>query len=141
MARGAIYAAAFIIVMLFMGLTSPVWAPLAFVATLFVGFAFGSVGMALSTYMRSWQDFDLVGTVQVALFLFSVTFTPLGVSRLDPLRWLVTASRLYQSVALVRAITLGHVGLGVLWHVAYLTAMAGGALWLAAHRMNALLLK
>src|SRR5262249_24616388 len=73
MARGAIYAAAFIIVMLFMGLTSPVWAPLAFVATLFVGFAFGSVGMALSTYMRSWQDFDLVGTVQVALFLFSGT--------------------------------------------------------------------
>lgn len=141
MARGAIYAAAFIVVMVAMDLTTVVWAPLAFLATLFVGFAFGSVGMALSTYMRSWQDFDLIGTVQVALFLFSGTFTPLSVYHFAPLRWLIMASPLYQSVALVRAITLGRLDLGALWHVAYLIVMAGGALWLASRRMNKLLLK
>src|SRR5262245_57677593 len=139
MARGAIYAAAFVVVMVAMGLTTVVWAPLAFVATLFVGFTFGSVGMALSPYMRSGQDLDLVGTVQVALFLFSGTFTPLSVYHFAPLRWLITASPLYQSVALVRAITLGRLDLGVLWHVAYLVAMAGAALCLASRRMNKLL--
>jgi lipooligosaccharide transport system permease protein len=91
--------------------------------------------------MRSWQDFDIVGTVQVALFLFSSTFTPLSVYHAAPLRWLISASPLYQSVALVRAITLGRPDLAMVGHLGYLTVMAGGALWLASRRMNRLLLK
>ena len=45
-------------------------------ATLLVGLAFGGVGMAISTLMRGWQDFDTLTTGQFALFLFSGTFSP-----------------------------------------------------------------
>ena len=47
-----------------------------------VGFAFGALGMALSTFLRTWQDFDYVDVGQFALFLFSGTFAPpVGLSR------------------------------------------------------------
>src|SRR6266511_2864017 len=78
MARGALYSAAFLTVMVAMGLTRPLWALAAFPATLLVGFAFGGLGMGLSTFMRSWQDFDIMGTIQFTLFLFSGTFAPIS---------------------------------------------------------------
>src|SRR3982751_2343687 len=67
MLRGNIYAAAFLVVMVVMGLTSAGLAVVAFFAAMLVGFAFGAAGMALSTFMRSWQDFDLMASAQFAL--------------------------------------------------------------------------
>ena len=46
--------------MLAMGLVSSWWAVLAVPAALLIGFAFGGVCMALTTFMRSWQDFEYV---------------------------------------------------------------------------------
>src|SRR3954449_9546321 len=76
MIRGNIYAAAFLVLMVAMNLTTPGLAVGAFGAAVLVGFAFGGIGMALSTFMRSWQDFDLMASAQFALFLFSGTFVP-----------------------------------------------------------------
>src|SRR2546430_16957717 len=78
MARGALYSAEFLGVMVTMGLTGLGWAVAAFPATLLVGFAFGGLGMALSPLIRSWQGFDIMGTVQFALFLFSRTLAPVS---------------------------------------------------------------
>ena len=78
MARGALYSAAFLVIMVALDLTDVPGALGAFAATLLIGFAFGSLGMAVSTFMRGWQDFDLIATIQVALFLFSGTFAPLS---------------------------------------------------------------
>jgi lipooligosaccharide transport system permease protein len=141
MARSSIYCAAFVAIMVGMHLTTIGWAVLAFFATLLIGFSFGSVGMALSTYMRSWQDFDLFGTVQVALFLFSATFTPLTVYHQAWLRVVIQLSPLYQSVALVRGLTLGRLQPEMYINLAYLIAMAAFGLWLASRRMNRQLLK
>ena len=44
---------------------------------LLIGFAFAAVGMAATTFMRTWQDFDLIQLVVLPLFLFSATFYPL----------------------------------------------------------------
>ena len=44
-----------------------------------ISFAFAAVGMAGTTYMRSWQDFDKVSLALIPLFLFSATFYPLSV--------------------------------------------------------------
>nr|BFE79559.1 ABC transporter permease [Planobispora longispora] len=74
--RSTVYTGAFLVVMVVMGLTSPGWALAALPATLLVGLAFGAVGMAISTLMRGWQDFDMLTTGQFALFLFSGTFSP-----------------------------------------------------------------
>src|SRR4051794_15220767 len=64
MIRGNLYAAAFLVVMVAMGLTTLALAVPAFLCAALVGFAFGGLGMALSTFMRSWQDFDLVVSIQ-----------------------------------------------------------------------------
>jgi len=141
MFRGALYSAAFLVIMVFMHLTSSLWALIALPATLLVGFTFGAVGMALSTFMRSWQDFDVVATVQVALFLFSATFAPLSAFHQAWLRVLIQCSPLYQSVALLRGITLGRPTAGLLVHVAYLAVLMMVCLFIAARRMHKQLLK
>jgi lipooligosaccharide transport system permease protein len=140
MGRGAIYSAAFLVVMVLLGLTGVGWALLAFPATLLVGFAFGGLGMGLSTFMRSWQDFDLNGTVQLALFLFSGTFAPLG-SYPEPVRLVIEGTPLYHAVELVRGVTTGSLQPSLLIHIGYLLAMTALGLAIAGRRMGRLLLK
>jgi lipooligosaccharide transport system permease protein len=140
MARGAIYSAVFLVVMVLLGLTGPGWALAAYPATLLVGFAFGGLGMGLATYMRSWQDFDLMGTAQLALFLFSGTFAPVS-SYPFPLRLLVEATPLYHAVELIRGLTTGSLHPVLFGHAAYLVVMAGVGLAIAGRRMARQLLK
>ena len=140
MLRGSIYAAAFLVVMVVMGLTSAGLAVLAFVAAMLVGFAFGGAGMALSTFMRSWQDFDLMASAQFALFLFSGTFVP-AQSYPSVLRWVVEVTPLYRSVDLVRGVTTGSWSGVQLFDIAYLVALIGVGLVVAGRRMGKLLCK
>ena len=51
---------------------------LAVPAAVVVGFGFAGAAMAATTWMRSWQDFDLVQLVVLPLFLFSGTFFPVS---------------------------------------------------------------
>ena len=52
--RGAVYAVAFLVVMLGLGLVEIWWAVLAVPAAVLIGFAFAASGMAATTFMRSW---------------------------------------------------------------------------------------
>jgi lipooligosaccharide transport system permease protein len=141
MTRGALYSAAFLAVMVALDLTTVGRALLAFPATVLVGFAFGGVGMALSTFMRGWQDFDVMFAIQFTLFLFSGTFVP-AQDYHPALRWLVEISPLYRSVDLLRGIAIGSgdwLGRGV--DLVYLVVVTGLGLALAARRMTRLLCK
>jgi lipooligosaccharide transport system permease protein len=140
MIRGSIYAAAFLVIMVVMGLTSAGLAVAAFPAAMLVGFAFGGVGMALSTFMRTWQDFDLMASAQFALFLFSGTFVP-AQSYPPVLRWVVEITPLYRSVDLVRGVTTGSWSWVQLVDVAYLLALIALGLVVAGRRMGTLLCK
>ena len=140
MARGSLYSAAFLVIMVAMGLTRAGWALAALPAALLVGFAFGGLGMALSTFMRSWQDFDLMGTAQFALFLFSGTFAPIT-SYPGPLRQIIQLTPLYHGVELVRGLTTASVHPVLLMHIGYLVAMTALGLAVAGRRMGRLLLK
>lgn len=140
MLRGNIYAAAFLVVMVVMGLTPASLAVVAFGATMLVGFAFGGAGMALSTFMRSWQDFDLMVSAQYALFLFSGTFVP-AQAYPSVLRWVVEVTPLYRSVDLVRGVTTGSWSWIQLVDVAYLLALFALGLAVAGRRMGKLLCK
>jgi lipooligosaccharide transport system permease protein len=140
MARGALYSGAFLAVMVGMHLTTVGWAIAAFPASLLVGFSFGALGMALSTLMRSWQDFDLMGVVQFALFLFSGTFAP--VSEYPPvLELIVGVTPLYHAVELIRGLTTGSAPASLLLNAGYLVVMAAVGLAVAGRRMGRLLLK
>ena len=58
--RGAIYSTAFLVTMLLFGLVPSWWALLAVPAAVLIGFAFAGAGLAATTFMRSWVDFDYV---------------------------------------------------------------------------------
>ena len=138
--RGAIYATGFVIVIVVTGLASSWWTILALPAALLIGFAFAAVGMACTTYMRSWQDFDIVNLVVLVLFLFSATFFPLSVYP-PALEVVVQFSPLYHGTALIRGLTLGLVDVGLLWHVLFLGTMGAAGLYLARERLAELLLR
>ncbi|HWJ82762.1 MAG TPA: ABC transporter permease [Nocardioides sp.] len=137
--RGSTYAAAFLLVMLAMGLIESWWALLALPAVLLIGFAFSAVCMAATTWMRSFQDFDKITLVQLPLFLFSATFFPVETYS-GPVRWVVEATPLYRGVVLCRELTLGVVSWGSLVSVVYLVAMGAAGLMVVRRRLDALLL-
>ncbi|GII24621.1 ABC transporter permease [Planosporangium mesophilum] len=138
--RGSIYSVAFLGLMVAMGLTSAGWALVALPATVIVGLAFGGMGMAIATYVRSWQDFDYIMVVQFALFLFSGTFAPAGSYPLV-MQIVVQLTPLYHGVELLRGLTTGVLGWGLLGHTAYLIAFASIGLAIASRRMAVLLYK
>ncbi len=138
--RGGLYSAAFLIVMAALGVIASWWAVLALPAALLLGGAFASVGMALTTYMKSWTDFEYVTLVQLPLFLFSATFYPLSTYP-GALQLVVRVTPLYQGVAMLRGLVTGDVGWVLLVHAAYLLAMGAVGLTLAERRLERLLLR
>jgi lipooligosaccharide transport system permease protein len=131
--------ALFALVMAIMGLITSWWAVLAVPVTVLVGFAFAAAGMAGTTFMKSWQDFDYVILISMPLFLFSTTFYPLSVYP-RVVGVIVECTPLYQGVTLLRDLVLGVPGWDLVWRAAYLAAMGAGGLWLAARRIAKLLL-
>ena len=138
MVRGSVYAAAFLVLMVAMGLTTPGLAAVALPAVILTGFAFGASGLALSTFMRSWQDFDIMSSAQFALFLFSGTFVP-AESYPAVLRWVVELTPLYRSVDLIRGITTASWGWVQLLDVVYLVLLFVVGVFVAGRRMERLL--
>jgi lipooligosaccharide transport system permease protein len=136
--RGTIYSAVFLITMIAFGLVHSWWAIFAVPAALLIGFAFAGAGLAATTYMRSFVDFDYVNLAMVPLFLFSATFFPL--SRYPTaLQYIVRLTPLYQGVVIERALILGAVSWSLLANAAYLAVMGYVGLRIAARRINALL--
>jgi len=138
LARAALYAASFIVCMVLLGDAASAWVVLCWPAALLTGFAFSCAGLAACTYIRSWQDFDLVALVQLPLFLFSATFFPIS---LYP-RWLgaiVAFSPLYQAAALLRSLDLGQFQWILVLRAGYLLAIAVVGLTVAARRFRRLL--
>ena len=139
--RGTLYSAAFLLVMLVFGLVDSWWAVLALPATVLIGLAFAAAGMAATSFMRSWQDFDFVQLAILPMFLFSTTFFPLSVYP-RPLQLVVQLTPLYHGIELVRPLTTGAgVGPGLLGHAIYFLGMAALGLAVTARRLERLLLK
>lgn len=137
--RGALYSTAFLVTMIVFGLANSWWMLLSIPICLLLGFAFASVGMAGTTYMRGWTDFEWVTTIMMPLFLFSATFYP--VSEYGRWGWVVQVSPLYHGVALIRSANAGVVSWGSAGHVAFLLTMSFAGLWVVSRRLQVLLLK
>ena len=137
--RGGIYSAVFLLVMVAMGLVQSWWAVLAVPACLLIGLAFGGACMALTTYMRSWQDFEYVTLATLPLFLFSATFFPIDAFP-TVVQWIVEATPLYRGVVLVRELTTGVVTWQSGVSVVYLVAMGLVGLMIVGRRLDKLLL-
>ncbi len=138
--RGGLYAASFLVIMLLLGLVHSAWAVAALPVALLIGFGFAGAGMAATTFMRSWQHFEFILLATLPMFLFSTTFFPLSVYP-RPLQIVVECTPLYQGVSLMRGLTLGVVGPGLIWHAAYLALMGLAGLRVAGWRISRLLLQ
>jgi lipooligosaccharide transport system permease protein len=137
--RGAIYAVAFMTVMLALDLVHSPWAVFDVPAAVLIGFGFAAIGMFGTTYMKSWQDFDYVILASMPLFLFSATFYPLSVYP-RPAQIVIEWTPLYQGVVLLRDLTAGVVGPGLLWRAAYLATLGVVGLYASGRRIGKLLL-
>jgi lipooligosaccharide transport system permease protein len=138
--RGALYAVAFVIVMLALGLVESAWALAAVPAALLIGAAFAALGLSAVTLMRSWADFGFVELMTLPMFLFSATFVPLE-EYPEAAQWILPLTPLYHGVDMIRALTLGTVGWDVLVNVAYLLGVLALGVWFTARRLERKLLK
>ncbi|HZV09595.1 MAG TPA: ABC transporter permease, partial [Novosphingobium sp.] len=138
--RSTLYSIGFMAVLLLLGLYSSPLAILAVPAAMLLSWAFSAAALALTTWMRGWQDFDLISLVVLPLFLFSGTFYP--ITAYPPVLQAVVAwSPLYQGVTLIRALITGEIGPGVLVNVAYLVVMGLIGLSVVSRRLDRLLRK
>jgi lipooligosaccharide transport system permease protein len=139
MVRGSVYAVGFLLITVIFGMVESWWAVLVIPVSLLIGVAFAALGSAVTTFMRSWHDFDYVQLVLQPLFLASTTFYALDVypSWSHPI---VRLTPLYHGVTLCRSLMLGSPGWVDLGHVAYLVAMLAGGVLLVRRRLARLLL-
>jgi len=138
--RAVLYSAAFLNIILVLGLVDSWWGLAILPACLVIGFGFAGAGIAAMTWMRSWQDFDLVQLVMLPMFLFATTFFPLSVYP-EAIEWVIQALPLYHGIELVRSLSTGAVSAFQLVNVAYLLAMGAVGMTIAARRIDRVLLK
>ncbi|MEM9519180.1 MAG: ABC transporter permease [Actinomycetota bacterium] len=136
--RGMFYAAAFLATMAAFGMVGSWWGLMAVPIAALIGYAFAALGMAATTFMRGWADFEYVPAATLPLFLFSATFYP--VSAYGDYGWIVQLSPLYHGVELVRAATMGVWDMADLAHAGVLALLAAVGTTVAARRLGALLL-
>ena len=141
--RGGLYVVGFLAVIILMSiggttlLTSPLGL-LALPAALLIGYAFAGMGLAATTFVRKWQDFDFVQLAIMPMFLFSGTFYPISAYPAG-LQALVEVTPLYRGVHLIRALTTGTPDASLVFDVVYLVAAGTIGLAIASRRLSKLL--
>ena len=137
--RGGLYSVAFLVTMTAMGMPASPWIIFALPFSLLIAFAFASTGMAITTYMRSWVDFEYVTAATLPLFLFSATFYPVSSYGSGP--GSSSSARCTTASPSMRSANTGEFGWATLGHIAVLVAMTVVGLLVAAKRIRTLLLK
>ncbi len=137
--RGALYGVGFMVVMQFLGLNLSWWALLALPAVVLIAFAFASFGMAVTSYMTTFQQMDWINFVLLPMFLFSATFYPITVYP-EPIQLVVMALPLWHGVELIRGLTTGTVDAGTAWHVLYYLVMIVVGMVFTTKRLTTLFL-
>jgi lipooligosaccharide transport system permease protein len=133
--RGTLVSTAYLAVVGVLGLVHTPMALLVIPGALLIGFTFASIGLLVVTFLRSWQDFQLIQLVMLPMFLFATTFFPLDVYP-RPVQVLVEALPLYHGIELIRATFLGTGGHHLVTAVAYLVVLGVVALAVAVRRLE-----
>ena len=137
--RGAAYGITFLLVMQALGLNLGWTAVLALPAILLIAFGFASLGMGITSYLKTFQQMEWIQFVMLPMFLFSATFYPLTVYP-QPIQWFIQALPLWHGVELVRGLTTGAIAPVMLVHVLYFVVMIAVGLVFTTRRLRALFL-
>ena len=138
--RGGVYATGFVAVMAVLGLISSWWALLMVPACLLIAFGFAALGMAATSFLKTFQQMDWLTLVLMPMFLFSATFYPLSVYP-QSVQWFIMALPLWHGVELLRALNGGWVDWWTAGHALYFVVLALVGTWAAAARLKALFLR
>jgi lipooligosaccharide transport system permease protein len=112
---------------------------LALPALLVIAFGFASLGMGITSYLKTFQQMDWIQFFLLPMFLLSATFYPLSVYP-EPVQWIVQALPLWHGVELVRGLTTGVLGPAMLVHLLYYLVMIVVGLAFTTRRLRALFL-
>lgn len=137
--RGAAYGVTFLLVMQALGLNLAWTAVLALPAILIIAFGFASLGMGITSYLKTFQQMDVIPLVLLPMFLLSATFFPITVYP-EPVQWFIMALPLWHGVELVRGLTTGALSIAMLGHLAYYLGMIAIGLIFTTRRLRALFL-
>jgi len=138
--RGLSYAIGFMAIVAPLGLIPSAWGILAIPAAVLIAFGFASFGMSVTSYMKSWQQLEIVNVVLLPMFLFSGSFYPLSVFP----EWLQTVIRLFplaHAIDLVRGLTLGNISWALVGHAMYFVVMIVVGLFFTTKRLDALFMR
>lgn len=137
--RGLVYATGFMIIMRIAGLNLAPTAILALPAVVLIAFGFASLGMAVTSYMKTFQHMDWINMVLLPMFLFSATFYPITVYP-EAVQAIVMALPLWHGVELIRGLTTGALSIAMLGHVLYYVVMIAVGLVFTTTRLRKLFL-
>ena len=138
--RGLLYACGFMLVMLVMGLVSSPWAILMIPVALLIAVGFASIGMAVTSYMTSFQQMDVINFVMLPMFLFSATLYPIEVFP-EAIQWFIKAMPLWHGVELMRHLAIGYLSWAAVGHALYFVVMTVIGVWFTTVRLRALFLR
>lgn len=140
MFRGLLYAIGFMAITTILGLNLSWTAILAVPAALLIAFGFASIGLAVTSFMKTYQHLDMVYFVLMPMFLLSATFFPITVYP-EPIQWVVKALPLWHGVDMIRQLTTGIILPSMTGHVAYFAVMVVVGCVAATARLKALFLR
>ncbi len=138
--RGFLYGVGFMVVMLVMGLVTSPWAVLMIPVALLIALGFASLGMAVTSYLKSFQQMDVVNVALLPMFLFSATLFPIDVFP-TAIQWFVQAMPLWHGVELMRDLAVGHLDAATSGHALYFVLMSVVGIWFTSTRLRALFLR
>lgn len=138
--RGFAYAIGFMSVMVPLGLLISPWAVFAIPAAVLVAFGFAAVGMAATTYVRSFHEMNWINFFLLPMFLFSGTFYPISVFP-EWIQAIIRALPLWQAVDLIRSLMLGMVDWSLMSNILYFSVMIVVGLTITTKRLTALFLR
>jgi len=138
--RGFAYAVGFMAVATPMGLIPSWWGVLAIPAAVLIAFGFASIGMAITSYFKSYQQMGLINISLLPIFLFSGSFYPLSVFP-EWAQIIIKTLPLWHAIEMIRNLSLGIVNLSLLGHIAYFLVMVVVGLFFTTKRLNALFMR
>lgn len=137
--RGAAYGLAFLVVMQVLGLNLSWSAILALPALVVIAFGFASLGMGITSYLKTFQQMNWISFLLLPMFLLSGTFYPLSVYP-QAIQFFVQLLPLWHGVELVRGLTTGALAPVMLLHLLYFAVMIAVGLFFTTRRLRALFL-
>lgn len=138
--RGFLYSIGFMTVLYALGIVSGPVPLLMIPAAILVAFGFASFGMGVTSFMKTFQQMDLINFVMLPMFMLSGTLFPIEVLP-QAVQGLVMAMPLWHGIELMRQLAVGVFTPMTPVHVAYFLAMTVLGLWFTTVRLRRLFLR